>query len=150
MARPTILTADVRDSIVRSMRLGLFAEQAAQLAGIAERTLDNWVRQGKDGVEPYATFYAEFCAARAQGEQAYVGVISKAAASGEWSAAAWILERRHPKRWGPKVRMIVEEEQRDFLERLRARLTPEAYAAVIRAATDESGSAAVGGGEESH
>ena len=150
MGRPNKLAPEVRESILRSMRLGLFAEQAAQLAGIAERTLDDWIRKGRDGVEPYASFYADFSAAKAQGEQSYVGVIGKAAASGNWNAAAWILERRHPKRWGPKVRMIVEEEQRDFLERLRARLTPEAYAAVIRAATDDSGSATDAGEGDPH
>jgi hypothetical protein len=46
--------------------------------------------------------------------------------------------------------MIVEEEQRDFLERLRARLTPEAYAAVIRAATDDSGPATDAGEGDPH
>jgi hypothetical protein len=150
MGRPNKLAPEVRESILRSMRLGLFAEQAAQLAGIAERTLDDWIRKGRDGVEPYASFYSDFSAAKAQGEQSYVGVIGKAAAGGNWNAAAWILERRHPKRWGPKVRMIVEEEQRDFLERLRARLTPEAYAAVIRAATDDSGPTTDAGEGEPH
>lgn len=128
---------ETKTKILQAMRMGLFAEQAASLAGIGQSTLDDWLRDGRDGREHYASFVAEFERAKAIGEQVSVAQIQKAAGAGQWQAAAWILERRHPKRWGPKVRLIVEEEQREFLDRLRARLSPEAYAAVIRAASDE-------------
>lgn len=150
MAKPSKLTDESRRVVLESMRLNLFAEQAAALAGVNEKTLDDWLSKGRKGIAPYADFVREFDIAKAQGERQSVVRIQKAAAGGQWQADAWILERRHPKRWGPKVRLIVEEEQREFLDRLRARLTPEAYAAVIRAADDESEPAGVEGSGEPH
>jgi hypothetical protein len=148
MTRATKFTDEARRIVLESMRINLFAEQAAHLAGVNEKTLDDWLSRGRKGEKTYAEFVREFEIAKATGERASVARIQKAAAGGQWQADAWILERRHPKRWGPKVRVIVEEEQREFLDRLRARLSPETYAAVIHAADDDGDDGDVGTPDE--
>jgi hypothetical protein len=147
--RPTKLTAEVRRVILQAMRMQLFAEQAAALAGIDPATLDTWLHKGRNGgASLYVQFAREFELARVSGERTLVGLIMKGAQAGKTDDAKWILERRAPKRWGLQVRVTIEQEQAAFLERLRERLSPEAYAAVIRAAVDEPGEAAgIGSGE---
>jgi hypothetical protein len=54
---------------------------------------------------PFRAFRERMEEAKARGEVRNVAVIAKAATDGSWAAAAWLLERQHPERWGkPSVR----------------------------------------------
>lgn len=46
--------------------------------------------------------------ARAEGELRNVALIAQAARGGSWAAAAWLLERHYPERWGRVLRTSVE------------------------------------------
>jgi hypothetical protein len=46
--------------------------------------------------------------ARATEETRLVAVIAAVAGKGNWRAAAWLLERQHPERWGAQRRVQVE------------------------------------------
>ena len=101
MENPAI-TAVVVDGIER----GLYLETAAALAGIDKSTLWRWLKRGardKSGA------YHEFCnavkGAMARAESNLLDILQTAATrkkSPDWTAAAWILERRHPEKWGRK------------------------------------------------
>jgi hypothetical protein len=49
---------------------------------------------------------AQSVLAEALSEPRLVASVAKAAAMGQWRAAAWLLERRHPERWGARTREV--------------------------------------------
>jgi hypothetical protein len=99
MAAPTKFTRKTIDLLLAGIRNGLPYELAAEAAGIGRSTFYNWQRgafpRGADKV-----LKVEFLDAltRARGESAFrlAGLINRAA-TGDWRAAAWMLERRFPK-----------------------------------------------------
>jgi hypothetical protein len=98
--RPTALTPDVADLIVRIVRAGGYLESAAAAAGIARSTLYDYLRRGaRDELGPYRAFAAAVRKAQADAEAVDVAVIGIAART-DWRAAAWRLSRRAPGRWG--------------------------------------------------
>ena len=94
------LTKGVQTVILRGIRVGLTYDRAAQLAGITPRTFYLWKQKGAQGNAPvYIRFLQALKKAEIEGEAAALQEIIKAAKSGTWQAAAWILERRFPDRW---------------------------------------------------
>lgn len=100
MARPPRLTNKIRENIYKGIRLGLTYDRAAQLAGITARTFYSWKAKGLANKAPiYVQFLHELKKAEIEGEAAAINQIVKAAQEGNWTAAAWMLERRFPERW---------------------------------------------------
>jgi transposase-like protein len=127
MARPTKLTDELSETICKAIRLGLTIEQAARHAGITDRTLYRWKKQGQ---ETKKGAFCQFCQALQQAEieaemlhlqrmhyaaignyeQVEVRKVIKADGTVEtteirkkqpqWKASAWILERRYPEKYG--------------------------------------------------
>lgn len=101
-ARPTLLTDDVAELIVSMLRAGNYMHVAAVAAGITRQTLDDWLRRGRSDAAidaPYRRLREQVAKARAEGEARNVARIAKAATT-SWQAAAWMLERSYPERWG--------------------------------------------------
>lgn len=100
MARPTVLTAQVHDRLVELVRAGNTFEVAARASGISRATFYRWKQEGKKAGKgaKYKLFVA-LELAEAECEAYWVGRI-KLAGITDWKADAWMLERRHPGRWG--------------------------------------------------
>ncbi len=118
MARPSKLTAEVSEKIVRAIRAGNYPEVAARHAGVHPSTYYRWMERGElEGSapedDPYRQFRAEVERAIADAEAAEVGLVIKAARDGDWRAAAWLLERRFSDRWGRGERPVAEADDRD-------------------------------------
>jgi len=99
----TKLTAEVREKILENLRAGAFRKHAALAADVPERTLIRWLEMGRAGEEPYAAFAHECEVAIAMDAVRNQALISRAASGafqGDWRAAAWNLERKHPKLYG--------------------------------------------------
>jgi hypothetical protein len=79
---------------------------AAASAGIDRTTLLDWLKRGARhetaALSKFATDYAE---AEGDAEVKAVDLITAAAKRGQWQAAAWRLERKHPERWGRRERI---------------------------------------------
>jgi len=107
MGRPSAYTARLGREICGQVEAGLTVRVAARAAGIARSTLYSWLELGRQGREPYAAFAARLerakglCEARAA-QQVY------AAGAKDWRAAAWMLERRWPKRYALRQTVRVE------------------------------------------
>lgn len=103
MPRPTKLTREVVDRIVMLIRAGNYLETAAAAAGVDRVTLFRWLRRGTtdDGTELEHELSYGVIKASAEAEARDVALIAKAA-SEDWRAAAWRLEKRHQDRWGGK------------------------------------------------
>lgn len=101
IGRPTKLDGECQERFIEAVREGLPYSTACALAGISEATLHNWrIKAEADSASPYFDFIKAVKAAEAEAEQANLTRIRKAADNGQWQASAWILERRHPDKWG--------------------------------------------------
>ncbi len=110
MARPTKLTPQLQAKICDAIRVGCYVETAAAYCGISKDTFYRWLRQGakaKSGI--YKDFSDAVEKAMADAEFRDVMIISNAATS-DWKAAAWKLERRAPERWGRRDRVSADIE----------------------------------------
>lgn len=126
MARPTKLTPDVQARICQAVQLGATYELAAQYGGVAYETLRSWLRAGEQRPNsPHAAFSAALKEAEGKGVLGWLAKIEKAASDGEWTAAAWKLERRYPQTYGRRVQEVtgrVEVVTDGVRDRLASRL----------------------------
>jgi transposase len=91
--RPTKLTPECQKTICDAISAGVPIQVAAALGGVSQTQFYVWVKK-------HSEFAEAIKKAAATAETRLVGIIAKAA-SKQWTAAAWILER-HPKyreRW---------------------------------------------------
>jgi transposase len=107
--RPTKLTAELQAKVCDAIRAGNYLETAAAFAGIRKATFHNWLRRGARQTQGiYHAFSEAVEKALADSEARDVALIAKAAADGQWQAAAWRLERKFPERWGRRDRHQVD------------------------------------------
>jgi hypothetical protein len=85
----------------------------------------DWVLRGADGHEPYATFAARWAQARARAIAVLLEQVRDAGASGDWRAAAWLLERAAPDEYprDPAVQVTTHVHPGADVAGLLARLT---------------------------
>jgi hypothetical protein len=160
--RPRKLTPQVAADIFSSMEAGTSLKQAALAAGVSERALNDWLRTGRavvaecerTGKRPtktqsiYVNFLHAIEEAGARCEDRYVTIIANAATL-NWSAAAWMLERKAPARYGQRVQVTVEQELSRALDKLRKKLSPKEYEKVLETlASDQYVEEAVQGSAE--
>lgn len=110
--RRSTLTPEKFERIIGLIRNGNYQTTAAAAAGVPIRTFFKWIERGKRAadyyeedkwVEPseelYYNLYKAVEQARAEAEASNVLIIRNEA-NKTWQAAAWMLERAHPDRWG--------------------------------------------------
>jgi hypothetical protein len=96
--RPTKYTPATVGKFCRAVADGLSYKMAAAAAGISHESVCQWQRQ-------FPEFSERVQLAIAKAEIALVRSIRRTAAKGTWQAAAWLLERRDPERWGRRDRL---------------------------------------------
>lgn len=99
--RKTKLTDDLQKEFCNQLERAAFIEVAAASVGIRRQTVYNWMRRGarqKTGI--YRRFLDAVKKAQAKAELTCIEGIEAAGRAGQWTARAWIAERRWPKRWG--------------------------------------------------
>jgi transposase len=116
MARPTKYTPEVVGKVTQAIKLGATYELAAAYAGIAESTFYDWQARKPEFSE--AVKSAEGTAA-----VGWLARIEQAASAGNWTAAAWKLERRYPEMYGRTVQdhRVKDSEIEAAAERLAQR-----------------------------
>lgn len=104
--RPSKFTPEVVDRLLNAIRAGATYEVACDHAGIAYSTLRSWIVAAEESRNDQAKMdlLEAIKKAEADAEVANIALIRKAASDGQWQAAAWILERRHPERWARRER----------------------------------------------
>ena len=88
-------TPETRLKLVEAFKLGMTKKLAAAYAGIGESTLHLWIAQAKDGDQAKLELLEALKRAEAQSAAHALATIKRAAQDGTWTAAAWLLERRH-------------------------------------------------------
>ncbi len=99
--KPRTLTAAVAAEICASLEIGMPEKLAAEGARVPERTFHYWCQQGREGVEPYESFLTDVERARAIGAKHLLTRVLKGEKGS--TAAQWVLERRFPREFGPRV-----------------------------------------------
>jgi transposase len=113
VGRPTMLDINKAYAVLHAISQAGSIEGAAALNGISATTYYNWMRHGKrmteweaegNRLDPederFAILYRNVNQALAHLETRNFEKVQNAAMEGVWQAAAWILERRFPGRWG--------------------------------------------------
>jgi hypothetical protein len=119
--RPTLCTPERVEKILALIGEGNTRRCAAECNGIAYDTLKQWLRLGKAGQEPYATFATGVQKAEAEAEAWHVGNIKRHAEQ-SFAASAWWLERVRFKTYA-KRDVSYERERR--MERLASKMQLE-------------------------
>lgn len=107
--RPLIEDDDLVGRLVQYLQAGNTFRNTADLVGISERALFNWLERGEtaaDGDEQYVQFLQQVKTARATAQARRVARI-ELAAEHQWQAAAWLLERSDPEHWGRRDHMRI-------------------------------------------
>ena len=89
--RPPVMTEEVQEDILRTIRLGLHADRAALAHGISSSTLRNFKKRNP----AFATAVKQ---AEAEAENGFLSRLLMHT-DRQWTACAWMLERRWPERW---------------------------------------------------
>jgi hypothetical protein len=81
--------------IIRAIKKGLTFKLAAEMGGVHETTVHNWMAQGRKAKHgKYRDFYLAVGKARAEQAQLLLGRIEKHSLK-DWKCCAWMLERVH-------------------------------------------------------
>jgi len=100
MARPTKLTPELTRQITSYIQKGNTPTTSATLAGISPSTYFNWMSKGSNQQPGFMEFSESIKHACARSIANRVAHISRVADSGNWRAAAWMLERMAPESFG--------------------------------------------------
>ena len=100
MARPAKLTPKLTQEITTYIRDGNSPTVSATLVGISPSTYFNWMSKGSNLEPRFMEFVESIKRANAQSIVNQVAHIARAADSGNWRAAAWLLERKAPESFG--------------------------------------------------
>ena len=115
----TKLDAEVTEKIVSAIRAGGTMETAARFAGVHSRTMHRWLTVGRHALnragdtpelmleeeQPYVRFVEQVERALAEFKLALTTGIYAAAQAGQWTAYAWLGERRFPDEFGRRQRI---------------------------------------------
>ena len=113
IGRPTDLTPEAVAEVAYLLPRTLYLRTVADFLGVHRSSVYRWLERGRREEKrlrrptakpkPSEAIYKQFCDAYkkglAEGEIRAVAAIRQAAAE-SWQAAAWLLERRFPERWG--------------------------------------------------
>lgn len=147
--RPTKLTPELSQRVIDLVRVGNYVETAAAAVGVHRNSLFNWMERGrKDESGAYFDFVNGVHQAQAEAEARTLAVVQRAGKEGDWQAATWILERRHPARYAQRLQLKVEQELERALNKLKDALDANTYNRVCEALACEAGPAGASGVEE--
>lgn len=108
MARRTKYTPETVKRLTDAIKLGATYELACGYAGIRYETFRVWQR-----TKP--AFSAAVEESAGAGAVQLLGKIRQSANDGDWRAAAWVLEHRHPEQYGRQVHDVY---RRELVERI--------------------------------
>ena len=105
MGRPTKLTPEAQDVIVRAISAGGTRVDAAHAAGVHYETFLNWMKRGKKASSgDYFEFFGAVTRAEADVRLSLANAIA-AQGKNDWRAAVEYLKRRDPGNWGDKIQV---------------------------------------------
>lgn len=119
--RPSKYTPEHTQKFLEAIRKGATYELACNYARISYPTLRLWCRDAEENPDsPFSQFLSDLKEAQGSAVFKWLDVIERAAEEGEWTAAAWKLERRHFKDYSRHTEVIgLSEEMDKFKEQFK-------------------------------
>lgn len=115
--RPTKYVPEIIEKVLNAIAVGAPFTHACNYAGISFETFNEWRKQ-------YSEFSESVKEAEGKAVVGWLARIEQAAKDGNWTAAAWKLERRYPETFGRRDKVTVDVKQLDSdIERELAILT---------------------------
>ena len=106
MGRRSKLTPELKKDILSLVAEGNYLTTACAICGITENTYYNWKKWGENAKSgKYFVFLQDVRKAEGEAEAKRLRAIKKAGEDGNWTAYAWIMERKDPDRWGKKEKL---------------------------------------------
>lgn len=148
----TICTPELTEEICNNITIGLSNKDACALSGITEAAFYKWMKRGQQELDrvsvgngrkiskkekPFVFFVESIKKAQPKRKRRLIGKIQIAAETGQWQAAAWILERLHPQEFGKRV--IVDWRSEMEKSGINADETLEQFVAIISETLATSG-----------
>jgi hypothetical protein len=102
LGEPSKLSDELVEKLLGLIRAGNYVSTAVRAVGISRPLFYQWLDRGQSSAEidaPFREFRESVEHARAEAEARAVTQIANAARE-SWQAAAWLLERQYPDRWG--------------------------------------------------
>lgn len=136
------LTPEVAEQIVASIHACNTLTDAAQAAGVALPTLENWLAKGRKArTGVYHDFALTVGIAQVEAKERLVTILGQAAESDpRW--AAWLLSKKWPREYGDRVQHVVESEMNALLDVAQSVLPQEYYVLLLSELTARSGGGA--------
>ena len=117
---PTKFTEETKEKLLTAIRKGAPYEIACDYAGISYPCLNQWMHKATDDHIPeFVEFFNKLNEAKGQTALRWLEKIDKAMDEGQWTAAAWKLERRYHKHFSNNAQGIEHEERLSKLEEQR-------------------------------
>jgi hypothetical protein len=102
--RPTKRTKTIGETILASIEKGLPFSLACSRAGVSHEFFIQWRQDDPE----FESLVAQACSVSVEHN---LEVVRRAAANGDWKAAAWMLERSHPKMFSrPEVQVQLNQQ----------------------------------------
>lgn len=107
----------LKQKLLSMIEKGNYIGTSCEAVGITPQTLNNWKRQAREGKEPYVSFFEELREAERKAETVIAeGIYDIGFDKRNWTALAWLLERKNPERWGRKDRVDVASDKEFKIE----------------------------------
>lgn len=106
----TKLTAATVDRLIEALASGQSRRTAATMAGVSQSALFRWMAEGREDPDsPAGDLVRRVEQAEAEFLARHVANVERAAIEDkQWTASAWLLERKDPESWARKSRVSVE------------------------------------------
>lgn len=137
MSRPTLLADPaIRATFLKAVEGGATYADAALLAGIGPDVISKWQRKGAASPRSiYGKFVRDLENARAKRREAFRKVITALAVKkNDWRGPAYIASITEPEHFAQRVHIVVEEQLRTAIVRLKAEFNDPAEHEILERA----------------
>lgn len=108
MGRHCLLTPELQQQLIKCIESGMYYDLACQTVGISRNAFWVWMKEGKVNKTPEKKAFHD-AIKKAKGSCAKNALdMIKAHSIKEWTAAAWLLERRFRKYYGKDAKDLRE------------------------------------------
>lgn len=135
-------TEEIVEEVLKGIRLGMSYKDSALTAGISEGAWHKWLAKGRKGIKPFNELVDRCAKAVEEAKRVNLGLVNMTARPGQKStkttteydkdgnliktvtvtedvlpnlrAVTWLLERRHPKEFGPKQEVALSNGENPF------------------------------------